>query len=356
MSVENIGANRAVQQMPEELIAGEETIQKVVDEILPILGDGASVSVTSGRRVDGSERARALRDVPELEKADLEALVTTLEADLEALVALLTAEQDEKSIAAAKARIESLRGQMKARHDKTMKKVDESIEAMKDQEKAAKANRILGWLGVAVAIISAIAMVATAGLCAPAVLALVGAGIGLACQVLTETGHIEKLTKAISDSIKKSHPDWSREKCDFFAQLSTFAIILAATLPCFIGGHFAKGGVEASKFLVQKVGAELAQKIVNGVRIGTTAANIGMSGLSAVAGGVGSAMNYKAAEKQADVTEMEQFLAQLKALLEMEQNEIEELLSKLQDAFSTVVELLDSKQKTLNQISMEIGA
>ena len=344
MGIEGIN-NPAVQQPVQQPVANEAQVQQAVAEIAPLFGSGQSVSVQETRRVENAATVRNLVDIPELDDADA-ALLAGVSADLEALIALLQAEQDEKAVQATRTRIESLKGQLQAHHEQTMNKVNESIDEIKKQEKSALANKILGWLGAVFAVVVAVALVCTVG-GAAAGFAVVGAAIGLAAMTLQETGVTDKIVKAISESIKNDHPEWSKAACDALAQGIMAGIQIALSISCLVGGGFASAGTG----LVQ-----VSDAVMKGVRVGMTVANTAMATAGLASSAAATAINYEAAEKQSEVTDMQQLLVQLQTLLDQESDDLKVLIAQLNDALASVIELLESKQETLNSISQQIGA
>ncbi len=344
MAIEGI-SSQAVQPPVQQPVEDEAQVQQAVAEIAPLFGSGQSVSVQETRRVDVASAKRELSDIPELDDADASALAG-VSADLEALIALLQAEQDEKMVEATKARIDSMKGQLKAHHEQTMNKVNESIDEIKKQEKSALANKILGWLGAVFAVVVAVALVCTVG-GAAAAFAVVGAAIGLASMTLSETGVTDKIVKAIAESIKSDHPDWSKAACDAWAQGIMAGVQIALSIACLAGGSFASAGTGI---------VQVSDAVMKGVRVGMTVSNAAMGAAGLASSAAATAINYRAAEKQADVTSMQQLLVQLQTLLDQESDDLQVLLAQLNDALSAVIELLESKQSTLNDISQHIGA
>lgn len=344
--MEKITGQNPVTTQPTIQPLADVDVKKEIEEIAPLFGTDPNVQVTTGgtTRVDGLKKKPETKEIPEIDEADEELLA--IEADLEALIALLTAEQDEKTLEATKKRIESLKAQMEQHHTTTMKKVEESLNEMKKQERASLANKILGWLGVAVACIVAAALVCTVGGSAAAV-AVVGAAIAVTMQTLNETGVMEKLAKAISDSMAKTFPNMSKEARDAWAQGIVAGIGIALSLATIIGGGFASAGTGLLKV------SEAAMKTVRTAMLVT---NSLMTAAGLAGSAAGTVTSYNAQQKQADVTETQQLLLELQTLLEQEQSDLEEILQKLEDAFGTVIDLLQSKQDALNAISMTLEA
>lgn len=352
MAINSVNNNPNVvpTQLPPD---AEKIVEKVVEEILPLFG-GDNLEVTEPRPVHGKGREkREVREIPELDDVDV-AMLEGIAADLEAVIAFLQAEQDEKTIEATKARINALKGQLEANHKATMDKVSEAIDKMKQQEKAALANKILGWLGVVVAVVVAVALAVTGAGAVVAGFAIAGAVLSATMMGLTEGGVMDKLAKAIADDIQKHHPDWSKETCMMFAQLSVAAIQVGVSLTCIIGGGVAAAraaGSAATKALI-----DVSTNVLKGIRIGSMVANGVMATGSIAASGAATGINYAAGMKQAEVTEMQQFLVELQAFLDQESEDLKELLDQLANALGAILDLLQSKQDTLNEIDGNIGA
>lgn len=349
MSVEGINSTPQTQQtyVDPSLMPTEENLQKIVEEVVALFGTESSVIVEErpdNGNVHGKGNKKVI-EVPELDEEEIK-LLEGIAADLEALIALLTAEQDEETIAATKKRIESLKAQLEAHHNYTMGKVKESMAEMKKQEKAALANKILGWLGVVASVFMAVAMVLTVG-GAAAGLAVAGAVLGVAMQTLSETGAMEKLTKAISDSIKEDHPDWSRESCDALAQGVVAGIGFVMSIGLLIGGNYASAGTGL---------INVTEATMKTVRTAMLVTGLITQGANLITSGVSTGINYSAQKKNAEVTETQELLLKLQTLLEQENADLEQIIQALNDAFDTVIELLESKQDTLNDISANIGA
>ena len=166
-------------------------------------------------------------------------------------------------------------------------------------------------------------------------------------MTLTETGVMDKLAKAISQSLKEQHPDWSKAACDAWAQGILAGVQIALSVTCLVGG----GAASAGTGLVR-----VSDAVMKGVKIGMTVANSAMGAAGLDSSAASTAINYKASEKQSEVTEMQQLLVQLQAMLDEESDDLKVLLAQLNDALGALIELLESKQDTLNDISRHIGA
>lgn len=328
--------------LPENL---NEVQQQALDELGPIIDLYESLKTTDIIRVDDDGKVKFnLEDLPELDEADLEDLESIF-TDLEELIALLQAEQDEETIAATKARIDSLKGQLKSNHDKTMAKLTDAIDQMKKQEASALANKILGWLGAIVAVVVAAVMCLTVGGSVAAV-AVIAAVVGLATQVMNETGAMEKITKAIAKALMENE-GMDKAKAEAVAAGILAGIQIAISVALMVGGGFASAGAQAEK---------LTDAAIKALKIGMLVTNSVMAAASISSSIAATVINYIAQMKQAEVTEMQAILLQLQTLLEQESEDLKQLLEKLQECFGDIVELLESKQETLNKIGDEIAS
>ena len=122
---------------------------------------------------------------------------------------------------------------------------------------------------------------------------------------------------------------------------------IALSVTCLVGG----GAASAGTGLVR-----VSDAVMKGVKIGMTVANSAMGAAGLASSAASTAINYKASEKQSEVTEMQQLLVQLQAMLDEESDDLKVLLAQLNDALGALIELLESKQDTLNDISRHIGA
>jgi len=342
-------------------VVQESVSKQAVEDVLPILNAAGNLNVTEMRGTDKiqgktGDDVEGSGEVPTLDEADRE-LLERLVVDLEALVAKLTAEQTKAQIQSSKDRIESLQGTLKQQHENSMAKIGETLDNLKEQYKAKLLQDILGWLGVIVTVVMAVVSVLTCG-GAAAAFAVIGAVIAVGLQVCNETGATEELIKLIADSLVES--GMSKQEAEAAAQLIFAFISLALSLVSVVGGaasaakaakDVAAGVAKAAKTLIK-----VSTQIQKGIQVGMAVAGGVMSALSLAAGTASMIINYKASEAQAAVTELQAILKKLQTMLEEEEGDLKELLKQLSDCMSAVIELLVSRQDTLNVASMNISA
>ena len=227
-----------------------EKATQAVKEVAALLGNrNVNVSAPAGVRSEAGTPVGAtgapVLDNPDDEKAK--------EADLEKLIAYLQLENSKEQSEAAKARIESLKGQLEVEHKDRKAKMDKSLKEMDEAAAARTRNKIFGWLMTGLAILGAVvACVATGGL---AVGAVVGAGIALGAQILNETGVMEKIVGGLSDALQSL--GMSKMAADIVAQVAVTLVIIAASLGA--GAIGSAGSVTQLTSEIGKVLQNLAQ-------------------------------------------------------------------------------------------------
>ena len=343
-------SNIPAQQMPSTVndvvnfakgLGLSEKATETVKEVVSLLG-GRNVSVNATARADHAETGKptGATGVPSL---DNPADVKQLEANLEKLLSYIKMDNDERQAQMAKDRIDLQKDSLDTERKSRSEKIDKSL---KDMDKAAKsrtASKIFGWIMTAIAVIAAVvACIATAGI---AVGPVVGAGIAIACQVLSETGVMDKLAEKLAKGLEGL--GLSKEAAQILAQVLITVAIMAAS----IGTGFLGGGGSALANAV-KGGAETIEKVRAAVAI--TAMVIGVG--STISGGVGAYQGYKAGMSQADVSETEKFITALQQRLDECEEELNQILEQLQQAISQVAEMLMSATDTSNEIANNLGA
>ena len=325
-------------------LAGDSTKTKeVLGKALEVLA-GANVKImrtddTSATGV-GEKKTTGATNVPSLDNpADLK----QLEQNLEKLLSYLQMDNEERQTEMAKDRIEIQKDTIDTERKNRSEKIDKSLKDMDKAAESRKASKVFGWLMTALAVVAAVvACVATGGL---AVGPVIGAGIAIACQVLNETGVMDKIVEKLAEGLQGL--GMSKQAAQILAQVLITVAIMAASL----GSGLAGGGASAVSNAV-KGAAETMEKVRAAIAIATLV--VGTA--STITGGVGAYQNYKAGMSQADVKETEKIIAALKQQLEESEDELNQILEMLQNAVAQVAELLSSATNTSNEIAQNIGA
>ena len=319
-----------------------EKATQAVKEVAAILGN-RSVNVTApaaSRNETGTVAGPS--GVPVLDNPDDE---KAKEADLEKLIAYLQLENSKEQAEAAKARIDSIKGELEVEHKDRKAKMDKSLKDMEEAAAARKRNSFFGWLMTGLAILGAIvACVATGGV---AVGAVIGAGIALTAQILNETGVMEKIVGGLSDALQSL--GMSKMAADIVAQVAITAVIIAASIGA--GAAGAAGKVTELTSALGKILQSAAQAVAPALQISTGIIGLG----STISGGVGAYQSFKAGMSQADVTETEKFLAVIQQKMEEAEEELEKILQMIQDLVGQIAQLLSSQTDTTAEIAMQMG-
>ena len=319
-----------------------EKATQAVKEVAAILGN-RSVNVTApaaSRNETGTVAGPS--GVPVLDNPDDE---KAKEADLEKLIAYLQLENSKEQAEAAKARIDSIKGELEVEHKDRKAKMDKSLKDMEEAAKSRTLNKFFGWLMTGLAILGAIvACVATGGV---AVGAVIGAGIALTAQILNETGVMEKIVGGLSDALQSL--GMSKMAADIVAQVAITAVIIAASIGA--GAAGAAGKVTELTSALGKILQSAAQAVAPALQISTGIIGLG----STISGGVGAYQSFKAGMSQADVTETEKFLAVIQQKMEEAEEELEKILQMIQDLVGQIAQLLSSQTDTTAESAMQMG-
>jgi hypothetical protein len=309
---------------------------EVVNQALSLLGDAGVKVTNTATRTDSTGTPTGATGAPVLDNPDDQAAV---EANLERLIAFLQLDNDERQAQLAQERIETLKNSLKSEHEGRAKKIQKSLDDMDKAAASQKRNRIFGWLMTALAVVAAVvACVATGGLATGAVVA---AGIALTCQILNETGVMEKLTEKLAEGLEKL--GLSKEASKLVAQIAIAAVIIAA---CITSGCIGSIGSQVSNTV--KAVMDVVQPILK------VAAGV-MGGVALVSNTVGAVQNYQSSMSQAEVTETEKYLALIRQKLEESQEELQKILDAIQSLVGQLSDLLSSSTETSEEIVSQIG-
>lgn len=308
---------------------------EIVNQAMSLLGN-AGVKIQNAVRTDSTGTPTGATGVPVLDNPDDQAAA---EANLERLIAFLQLDNDERQAQLAQERIETLKNSLKSEHDGRAKKIQKSLDDMKKAYESQTRNKIFGWLMTALAVVAAVvACVATGGLATGAVVA---AGIALTCQVLNETGVMEKLTDKLAEGLEKL--GMSKEAAKVVAQVAVTVAIVAASIAA---GNI--GSVAGNVSQAVKAAMEVIRPIVS-ITTGV------MGGISLVSGAVGAVDSYRSGMSEADVKETEKFIAALRQKLEESEEELQQILEMIQNFIGQLADLLSSSTDTGDEIARQIG-
>ena len=272
------------------------------------------------------------------------------EVNLEKLISYLQLETDKHQAELAKDRIELQKSTMEQRHADQMALINESLEQMDKAAKSNLATKIFGWMMAAAAVaLAVVACVATGGLAAGPV---VGAAVAIGMCVANELGAMDKLTEKIADALKDA--GMKSEAAKILASVITAVVMIAASVAAAGGAGAIQSVVKgATKGATVALTAAMttAKSVQSGVQIGAGV----LGAVTTVSAGVAGVMNYKSGMLQSETTEMEKFLAVMQQQLDESQEELERIMSQIQDVYADISAIINSSIDTENEIAAKIG-
>ena len=272
------------------------------------------------------------------------------EVNLEKLISYLQLETDKHQAELAKERIELQKSTMEQRHADQMALINESLEQMDKAANSNLATKIFGWMMAAAAVaLAVVACVATGGLAAGPV---VGAAVAIGMCVANELGAMDKLTEKIADALKDA--GMKSEAAKILASVITAVVMIAASVAAAGGAGAIQSVVKgATKGATVALTAAMttAKTVQSGVQVGAGV----LGAATTVSAGVAGVMNYKSGMLQSETTEMEKFLAVMQQQLDESQEELERIMSQIQDVYADISAIINSSIDTENEIAAKIG-
>ena len=364
--------NESLFQQTEKLTGDSAKAKDVVSKALEVLA-GANVKITRSDDASatgaGEKKTTGATNVPVLDNpADAKAK----ETDLSKLIMYLQLDNEERQTEMAKERIDLNKAGLDTEHKDRMKQIDETVQKMKDAEKAAKISRIFGWIGAVLAVVAAAVLtIATGGMAAG--FAIAGAAIAVTALTLSETGAMDKIINALADHLQETY-GMSKNDAMLAASLIVNLSIMAAQLGCSVGGMVAGFSAAASAAAnaaatatkaagdAAKVTGEASKLTANIVQLArnmqgaVTVANTAVGAGALASNGVSTYMTHRSEDAKADTTELEKFMTMLQQRLEESQEELQIILQQIEAGIGKIAELITSATDTSDQIARNIGA
>lgn len=338
-----------------EMAKGQAVTEKgtqLIRDVAALLGTDRAVRVTNTAFVQTAGETGTMTGATGIPALDNPDDPKAQAADLEKLIAYLKLENDQQQAEMAKDRIELQKGELEKRH---AEQIDQLKETLAEMDKAAKASlltKIFGWLMAALAVVFAVvASVATGGV---AIGAVVGAVAAVTLAALNEAGVVEELTEKLAEALKDAGMS------EMAAQIMAAVIMAVASIVLTVGAGAGTGAIANA---IAKSAETAAKVAMTSAQVAATAAKtaleIGMGAMGAattLVGGAASYQGYKAGMAQADLSEMEKFMAVMRQQLEESQEELEAILNQIQNGIAAIIDILSSETDTQREIASQIGA
>ena len=176
-------------------------------------------------------------------------------------------------------------------------------------------------------------------------MAIASAVIAVTSQILNETGGMEKINNALADSLKSTF-GLDTQKARMWAQIVSGVLIMGLQLGTGIVGG--SGLVAAlSKFGIIANTANASYAMFLGGTI-FSAGGLGVQGYNISA-------QYDSATTSADVTDAKSWLQLIQQMLDETQEELEEILAKVNDLMSHMFDVLNSEYDAQKEIANQLG-
>jgi hypothetical protein len=225
---------------------------------------------------------------------------------------------DKEQLVTQQKMVDGKKNEIKANTESDIKKLNEQIKKIEDQQKASLFKRIFGWIAVAVSVIAAIA---TGGALAIGV-ALVGAAV----FALQDTGVMNKLLKDL--------PQW--------AQITIMVVITVALVA---------GGIAGASTSAGGLVARLADGAVNiAKKAGMIAQAVGgVAKLGEGGAGIASSVITKdVAEMEADRKDINAAAMRLKKEMDEMMEKLQQLVAKMEDSVRATTSIVRSEADSVS--------
>ncbi|MBU6949799.1 type III secretion system translocon subunit SctE [Hahella sp. HN01] len=270
---------------------------------------------------------------------------TLLSSDeLVALLLTIKSKSSNEQIAASQQDIELNRTKQDQKHADMKEQIQKSIEAGEKAKKGGLFGKIFGWIASIAAVVMAVTAV---GVVAGAVMLALAAD----SMVGAATGHslMGAMTKGIAKGLQAMGMDES--VANIVAGVVTAAVMVAVC----VGASMASAS-KAGSSIISKLASSTSQvqKIqLAAAKVGNIAAFTG--GVASVGGGASQITTgvYKkqATDARANQMDMKKELAKLQAAMEAEQDRLKEVIAKLNEGVSRILQIMGNDHSTRMQIS-----
>lgn len=243
------------------------------------------------------------------------------------------------------------RGELqKQQNEKIARNITDAAEKLRKAKKSSNILKVFGWIAVALSVVTA---VVTGG-----VLGFSVAAVGVAVGTLTETGLIDKMTKAIAKSLIEDQ-GIAQDKANQLATLITCFIVLACSLATVGGATTLSGAWKAASTTIKitsqsdrvvKISAT-SQRLATAALAGEATASLAAS-LAGIASGV---QMREATDARAETLDIRKFLAKLAQLQEDEMARIQELVVGIKTMTQRVVDAIEEQCRSASTVIRHIG-
>ena len=397
-----MGAIRGVHNLPVDLQkliwayrgqeSGSSKVERAVEKAMKLIAESNALHVETapqglptvnmlalngrGGGTGSDDATFYLNDVPVLE--NVRPLVRkSMVHNLEKLLLEKQLETNESVSKYTRNRIDTEKATLERRHKEMRNKIEQNLKAMEDAARNNLVMKIFGWALVAAMVVLAVftagtslyaagamtaamtttATVGAAGAAAgtaaattavtatavisttKVVMFCISAALALASQIMEETGVTEQMIKDLTAKLRANGDKDASLKAQLIVSIG---MMLAVAIPG-AGGFNAVS--QALTFLKAFRALQLAVPVSMTV----------MSSAALVQQGFAIAANYKAGMAEADVSEMRALVQLVEQMIDETQEEMEEIIQKIQDLIGKMFEIIKSKMDAETEVAENIG-
>ncbi|WP_347902473.1 type III secretion system translocon subunit SctE [Pseudomonas purpurea] len=281
--------------------------------------------------------------------------------DFEIELAKLTGELESTQKKLKLEEIKQAREQNLQKMEENQKKIKESTEAAKEAQKSGLVSKIFGWISAIASIIVGAIMIATGVGAAVGALMIAGGVMGIVSQSVQQAAKDGLISKEVMEKLGPALMG-IEIAIAVIAAVASFggaAVGAVAKLGAKIGGKAAELTASlASKVadLGSKFGNVASQSISHGAKLGVQISDVTLDVANGVAQTTHSALQAKAADKQADALEARSQLTQFQTVLDKLKEELSRMVESFLQVMELIFQMINAKGDSLHNLSSRPAA
>jgi len=281
--------------------------------------------------------------------------------DFEIELAKLTGELESTQKKLKLEEIKQAREQNLQKMEENQKKIKESTEAAAQAQKSGLLSKIFGWISAIASIIVGAIMIATGVGAAVGALMIAGGVMGIVSQSVQQAAKDGLISKEVMEKLGPALMG-IEIAIAVIAAVASFggaAVGAVAKLGAKIGGKAAELTASlASKVadVGSKFGNVASQSISHGAKLGVQISDVTLDVANGVTQTTHSALQAKAADKQADALEARSELTQFQAVLDKLKEELSRMVESFLQVMELIFQMINAKGDSLHNLSSRPAA
>jgi len=281
--------------------------------------------------------------------------------DFEIELAKLTGELESTQKKLKLEEIKQAREQNLQKMEENQKKIKESTEAAAQAQKSGLLSKIFGWISAIASIIVGAIMIATGVGAAVGALMIAGGVMGIVSQSVQQAAKDGLISKEVMEKLGPALMG-IEIAIAVIAAVASFggaAVGAVAKLGAKIGGKAAELTASlASKVadVGSKFGNVASQSISHGAKLGVQISDVTLDVANGVTQTTHSALQAKAADKQADALEARSELTQFQTVLDKLKEELSRMVESFLQVMELIFQMINAKGDSLHNLSSRPAA